>query len=830
MKRIVLCLLGLCVILLCVSSSALAANAVEVNLRDFGAVGDGETDDAPAFQKALDALAAAGGGTLFIPAGKYVIATPVTKNFAGLASSITIRGVESLTPVSPPTAPGHELSLGLDLPTEIYPRTGEPEIAIGILGLKSLLVKDIAFVGTPTARTDAAITLLIREVEKARVEHCEFYGLSTLASGGALIEAIRSDLEVTKCKFLGSTATSGGYLPLVQNLEWLGVTVTDTIFIDYGQRPDFFSKTYLAAPISWINVGNAAPPTNRSPRREVVLRNVFLDEGGYWGFTSLPYRYMPESAPIDLIYVTGLWMNVSNFNQFGHKLYDARRVFIEKSHYGWSQNALAAISLNNIGSAIFDQLDCVADADHLYADANTKELIVINSTFAQLDSEAELTKTINTTDENDPVQYVRRRFVSELGRDPDPAAHYYWSDLLIHCFDDSSCQDSVKQTFSDYLATQPAAKFAISGRVANEQGDPSAGVTITISGSQNVTTVTDEEGNYIFTNLPTSGAYTVTPSKDGDIFDSANATFVTPSGDRVANFISDRSTRLVKGLVTENGNPIAGVTLSVTGSTNSTVTTDGAGAYSFIGSTHGDYVFTPAKAHYTFAPATRSVSDLRADTQLDFAATLQKHSISGRVLTASGEPVAGAIVTLSGSINRTTNTSSDGSYSFNEIDGGSGCIVTVSKTGFGLTPPSQTFHDLAGDVVADFQVRPLPVLLNVAGTDQAIALELTRFISGPFPLTNTLLAAGRNRTRIIVFATDLGLLPGEGVEVLTAEAEDDQVRYPLRVEFVGPLPELPNVMQIVLRLNDDLDDAGEVLVNVTSHGMTSNKVRIAINP
>src|SRR5215813_1734888 len=102
MTRIVLYLLGSCLILLCLNSAAPGArthspDSEPLNLRDFGAVGDGVTDDGPAFQSALDALAAAGGGTLFVPEGKYAIVTPVSKNFAGLATSITIKGVESLT-------------------------------------------------------------------------------------------------------------------------------------------------------------------------------------------------------------------------------------------------------------------------------------------------------------------------------------------------------------------------------------------------------------------------------------------------------------------------------------------------------------------------------------------------------------------------------------------------------------------------------------------------------------------------------------------------------------------------------------------------------------
>ena len=662
MTRKLLYLLALCLVLTCLNTNTFAAPET-LNLRNFGAIGDGKTDDAPAFQKALDALATAGGGTLFIPEGKYVIASPVNKSFSGLNASITIMGVESLTMPAPPTAAGDQLCLGLDLKTEIYPRTGVKNNAITISGLKSLVIKDIAFVGSADVVTDAAITLLLIDIDKAQLKHDEFYALATLADGGAIVTALRSDLEISLSKFLGSTATSGGYLPLVQNLEWRGVTVTDTTFLDYGTR-ELFAKTGVAAPISWINIGNAAPPTNNSPRREVVLRNVFMDEGGFWGLSSLPYRYTPQSAPIDLIYVTGLVMNVSNFDQFGHQLYDARRVFIEKSRYGYSLNASAAVALRNIGNAILDQLTCIADADHIFADADTGQLTVINSTYAQLDSTAQKTTTINTPD--DPVQYVRARFVDVLEREPDAAAHFYWSNLLIHCENDAACTDQTKQALNNYLATSPAPTFTVSGRITDNDGAALAGVTVTLSGSQSqaVTTTTDMNGNYVFSNLPTSDQYVITAAKTGYTFSSAGVSLVTPGGNRTAD-------------------------------------------------------------------------------------------------------------------------------------------IQTAK----------------------------PTLLTVPDSDRAVALELTQFLDGPFPVITTLLSEGRNTTRIIVFGTDLGLLPGENVEAITAEAEDaDHINYPLRVEFVGPLPELSNVSQIVLRLNRDLDEAGEVLVTITVHGRTSNKVRIAIHP
>ncbi len=43
-----------------------------INVKDFGARGDGVALDSPAIQRAIDAASQIGGGTIFIPAGKYV--------------------------------------------------------------------------------------------------------------------------------------------------------------------------------------------------------------------------------------------------------------------------------------------------------------------------------------------------------------------------------------------------------------------------------------------------------------------------------------------------------------------------------------------------------------------------------------------------------------------------------------------------------------------------------------------------------------------------------------------------------------------------------------
>ncbi len=73
--------------------AAAAAVPEVLNVRDFGARGDDQADDTAAFQKALAAAGAAGGGTVFAPRGNY--------RFAGrlnVPNAVTLRGVWESVP------------------------------------------------------------------------------------------------------------------------------------------------------------------------------------------------------------------------------------------------------------------------------------------------------------------------------------------------------------------------------------------------------------------------------------------------------------------------------------------------------------------------------------------------------------------------------------------------------------------------------------------------------------------------------------------------------------------------------------------------------------
>jgi uncharacterized protein GlcG (DUF336 family) len=122
-----------------------------------------------------------------------------------------------------------------------------------------------------------------------------------------------------------------------------------------------------------------------------------------------------------------------------------------------------------------------------------------------------------------------------------------------------------------------------------------------------------------------------------------------------------------------------------------------------------------------------------------------------------------------------------------------------------------------------------PTLISEATSTRAVAFESVTRIREPFQSTSSIQFSTDNRTRIMLFATDLQLQPGESASSITAEAEDGAHRhYPLQVEYAGPVPEQTWVTSIIVRLGDEMGDVGDVLVKVTYRGQASNRVRVGI--
>jgi len=137
----------------------------------------------------------------------------------------------------------------------------------------------------------------------------------------------------------------------------------------------------------------------------------------------------------------------------------------------------------------------------------------------------------------------------------------------------------------------------------------------------------------------------------------------------------------------------------------------------------------------------------------------------------------------------------------------------------------------AGSISAAKGANPnkAPVLLSNSSSIRAIALEAITLKAEPFPLTASVKFGSDTRTRICVFAQNLELLPGEGTSAFSADVQDAAGKlYAFKVEQQAPVPGFPGISMLILRLADDIGDAGDVLLRINLHGVASNRVRVAI--
>ena len=109
------------------STSDRASAGASYNVRDYGASGDGQTLDSPAINKAFEACAAAGGGRVLLPPGKYLSGT------IRLKSHITLWLDAGATLLG---------STNLDHYESFAPPAGTPEAKFGSRWHRALLLGD----------------------------------------------------------------------------------------------------------------------------------------------------------------------------------------------------------------------------------------------------------------------------------------------------------------------------------------------------------------------------------------------------------------------------------------------------------------------------------------------------------------------------------------------------------------------------------------------------------------------------------------------------------------------------------------------------------------
>ena len=334
-----------------------------LNLRDYGAVGDNETDDGPALQRALDALAAAGGGRLVVPPGKFLLKTPARKDFLGKASVIRIEGS------------GSAGQLVVDV--------GKGATAVRFDNVDHLTIEGVTFVGMPKPRkrVDAATALAVAGGEVSTVRDCDFYGLST----DSVLFAWETNLLVSRCAFLGCDGAGG----VIRNHQWRGVRVEDCRFIDYGGLNGAYHD--IDGPtLAWLVCTNPCgyPIVGVRQQNCVTVRNTVMDEGAAKGIFINPAEFRVGWVRID-----GLEDNVlRNAGSVGVHLRNVDHSVIENCVFGYADGpVIDAVRLEGVTNAQLQRVLCVKSANRITADKACGKLRLEDCRYTTLSSAAKKT-------------------------------------------------------------------------------------------------------------------------------------------------------------------------------------------------------------------------------------------------------------------------------------------------------------------------------------------------------------------------------------------------------------------------------------------------------
>jgi len=316
--------------------------------------------------------------------------------------------------------------------------------------------------------------------------------------------------------------------------------------------------------------------------------------------------------------------------------------------------------------------------------------------------------------------------------------------------------------------------------------------------------------------------------------------------------------------IAQAGPGVAGVTISLTGSSTQTTTSDANGNFSFANlPENGNFTVKASSPNWSFFPTERTFSTSpplvgfvgrNISVQFDAAPiflqflSATNSGFEGSSATVTVERV-GAIQGTStiqySTVNGTAVAGSDyvattGTLTFNPGD--SLRSFTIPLTYDKLVEPDEsitlTLTNPTGGIVRGRQTAvlnvsdPFPQLATLLNSSLAGAVTGEALLRDPFPLNTPSFfgpVAGQSiPTRVALFARFVDLLPEENTSAVTAVGFDaGQVSYDLPVEFVGKVPGIDDLTQINLRLPANLP-VGDLFLNIRLRGRGSNFARIRI--
>lgn len=238
----------------------------------------------------------------------------------------------------------------------------------------------------------------------------------------------------------------------------------------------------------------------------------------------------------------------------------------------------------------------------------------------------------------------------------------------------------------------PPTTGTVGGAVMDASTNQSlSGATAALVSNPSLAALTNGSGSFSIANIP-AGSQQITFTLNGYATTTATVSVTAGAIINIGNvpLSAAPNSGIIQGTVTDasNGSPLSGVLITVTGSSTWTATTAANGTFKIINITPGNVTITASKSSYTLVTGASTVT--AGDTMI-FSPSLTvtpppalTGGLQGTVVDlATGLPLQGATVSVTGPKSYTGSTDSAGNFLFSTIDTGS-YSVTVSLTGYGV--------------------------------------------------------------------------------------------------------------------------------------------------